>query len=369
MPSKLQDIITYQSLLSYAKACIQLSDQLLYLKEKGFSKVIIPSRGAYPFWHRALHIYLEKGLKGAKFTSIHHHFKEWLVPFTADWGGDATMGFASKEIRRFWVKLVADYLNRISSPNTTFYQNLVQYVGKKLTLNPSNLLPSTKFLAPDSNDGFIFLDTAITGQAIYEVIEAFQDFGIKEYFVVLIVDENGSKLKSKYRAKISKEESAGRLRVIYTDKIFSEDTSPLLNSGICTVVFPSLIEQALSTVPSFRVEKACGAGLWFIDATSHLYSKPLNGIRGGVATLQSMMEKNLLAGKEISDKMLIDGTIEEMDLIAPSINIFSPETTKSIISERIGAHKLFPGGVGVTGTHIVRIELPPEVRSKVLKGI
>ena len=58
-------------------------------------------------------------------------------------------------------------------------------------------------------------------------------------------------------------------------RIFSEDTSPLLNTGICSMVFSSLIQLAYNQIPDFRKDGLVGGGLWFIDVMKNLYGQPI----------------------------------------------------------------------------------------------
>lgn len=338
-------------------ACIELCDVLLSLKNKGYKRIVIPSRGAYPFYYGAISsLHLIADLR--EIMEITKGDRLFLLPFTSDWG-KADIEISSSQMRKFWVKILADSIRREKTPYTIFYEMLVKIIGAKYTINTSDLLLDKRFKQDNGEDEkFIFIDTAISGRAICEIIDGFNEFDLKDFYIILIVDENGSKLRPEFLSVIEKEKSKGRLKQINVERIFSEDSSPILNSGISSLVFPSLMEHAFYEIKEFHRNDFIGAGLWFVDSISHLkeYNPNLNGIRGIFhSAIFSGISEKLIGNNQFFEEIL-ERKISQALKWGNNINLFDSKSTKQLVYDRITTRGVkLKETVDVSNSHVIRI--------------
>jgi hypothetical protein len=367
----LRDQITQDNVLSYSEACISVCENLMELKEQDFKRVIIPSRGAYPFYAGALKAYTFLAESFLERHEFWRHFDKWLLPYTSDWG-QANITTDSKKIRKFWSKILADSLREEHSPFTHFYNTTVDIVGQRLTINTSDLkISEAARKRENKNEKFIFIDTAVSGKAICDIIDSFNDFNLKDYFIILIADKNGENLKYDFKPKIEREKQFGRLKQINVNCIYSEDASPLLNSGISSIVFPSLIERAYYEVPEFKNSEFVGAGLWFIDSVSHLRSQypKLNGVRGALATMNFRGMSKKFGSKDVWFGESILDEVEEMIKLLGDFNLLDGASTKELIYNRLASQAVnLKEEVDVTNSHVIRINLTDNEISHVIRS-
>lgn len=371
--SRLKQLITPSSVESYSKACIDLWETLMDLRDDGYQRLIIPSRGIYPFYSGALQTAFILGGK-KEFSRFHLNFSEWLLPFTSDWG-DADIEVQAHQIRRFWTKVMADGIRDVQTPYSQFYSAIIETVGSRYNINTSQLsFDSARFRKSLDNENFIFIDTAISGKAICDIIESMSEFNLNSYHIIVVVDENGARLRPQYKRIIEREKALGRLTQINVEKIFSEDASPLLNSGISSIVFPTLIEQAYQEVSEFNKNKFVGGGIWFIDSASHLkdINRNLNSVRGILSTLISSAINEHVGTTSKWQNEFIRNSAHEMTEILndQKFDVFSPESTKSLIMNRLKHRNIkINDPVDISGSHVVRINLPDSFNGQFLKSI
>jgi hypothetical protein len=291
------------------------------------------------------------------FHLYHTGMKVLLLPFTSDWG-DATVGLNSAKARGFWVKILDDILNRRISPHTIYYESIVNNLGGRFIVNNMWSLPE-RFSQGNKASGFVFLDTIVSGQAICEIIAAFKEQGIANYFVVGIADNDGADIKSEYNQIIHAEIAAGRMKLIRVKRIFSEDTSPLLNTGICSMVFPSLIQMAYDQIPDFRADGLVGGGLWFIDVMKNLYGQSIYGVRGIALTLVDFTIRAKLIDPLPHFEEFAAHEVQHMVDISGEHEILDGETTKKIVFSAIvdDDGNLPNDSFDVTSSHVVRVTL------------
>lgn len=367
----LKELITPENVLSYSKACVDVCDMLLTLKDEDYRRVIIPSRGAYPFYNGALttlHFLQASPIERMDFRA---HFNVWLLPYSADWGQASNPNNSPEKVRKFWSKILADSIRKQSTPFTHFYTNLVDLIGERLTLNTTEL-KLEKYYKKDTidNEKFIFIDTGKSGQAICEIIESFKEFNLNDYFIILIADDNGEKIKPNYKKVIQEEINKGKLKQINVNRIYSEDASPLLNTGISSIVFPSLIERAYYEIPEFKKNEFVGAGLWFIDSSSHLREQNpnLNGVQGILATLNYKGISHYFGNEDLWFKDSTQFDVEKMIEWLGDFNLRNASYTKQLIYDRIASKTIeLKEDVQVSSSHIIRINLPEDVITQIVK--
>ncbi len=365
MNDQLFDLLTPENILSYSEACIDMCDSLIDLQKNGYRNLVIPSRGVYPFYYHSNSVYYALRSSFIDYHQFARQQKVWLLPFTSDWG-DAQIDTSSFQSRRFWVKILHDVLNRQPSPFTYYYQGVAKLLGPRYTINTDSVLPSADFL-DNIQAGFIFMDTVVSGRAITEIVSSFQEFNLTNYFLILMIDEAGAKLEPEYSAAIYREQAAGRAKLIFLKKIFTEDASPLLNSGISSIVFPSLMEDAFNQVPEFKHNNLTGGGLWFINAVTHLYGTNLNGIKGiGLQLVEQGIRYHLRDDTDHFDER-INNHVQVMHDSAKTINLFDEQSTRQIFESRLPEKLLSYDSIDVSSSHVLRVNLPDTYRQSFLK--
>ncbi len=372
MNEHLKELITADNVLSYSNACIQVCETLLELKDEDYKRLIIPSRGAYPFFNGALTSLYFLTDSPVERMNFNLHFDLWLLPYTSDWG-QADINTDSKSVRKFWSKILADSIRKKSTPYTHFYNNLVDLIGNRLTINTTDLKIDKHYKKNNIKDEkFIFIDTAISGKAICDIIESFYEFNLTDFFIIMITDSEGENLKPEYKKIIEKEKQLGRLKQINVKNIYSEDASPLLNTGISSIVFPSLIERAYNEINEFKKNQFAGAGLWFIDSVSHLvkHNPQINGVRGILSTLNYRGLSNNFGKEDIWFKESTEYDVEKMIERLGNFNLLDGSSTKELIYDRISSRtKKLEENVDVTGSHIIRIDLHQDIITQLIKPI
>ncbi|MFC7526965.1 hypothetical protein ACFQRK_23615 [Parapedobacter sp. GCM10030251] len=369
----IKEIITVSTLESYASGCVKIYDTLSKLKDIGYKKLIIPSRGAYPFYYGAQTVSVITGSRWGESFEFTTHFKKWLLPFTSDWGGHSNPDFSSRKSRMFWAKILADVINGEETIHLRYFRALVSTFGNLLTVNTGDVYPPANFSKNVSGDDkFIFIDTAISGRAIHEIITAFRDLGLTNYFIILVVDNNGNLLEGEYKNTIHTEKGQGRLVDIPVEKIFSEDASPLLNRGISALVFPSIIQGAYAEIPDFHRDEMVGAGIWFIDSLSHLrHTDPeRNGIMGALGTLLYAAINAYLDGESEFHSHMVDFDTSNMIDRAGKLRIDDPKSTEQFFKDRLHYRNAnIDLDLDVSGSHVVRVNFTEDEVGKFLKCI
>lgn len=355
MNEKLLELITPETVLSYADGCIDVYDAILDLQKQNYHNFVIPSRGAYPFYYYTIHAHSHFAEDFLSFHNYNTRRKVLLLPFTSDWG-KAQIDITSGQSRRFWTKVLDDFLCKRETPYTKFYSLIVEKVAPRLAVNTTELLPSERFIT-NQTDGFTFLDTVVSGRAICEIIASFQEFDIKNYFLILILDGNGELLEPQYKKIIHNEEANGRARIIRVKKIFSEDASPILNTGITSMVFPSLMERALGSIQEFKQENLVGAGLWFSNALSHIYGSQLNGVRGTLFDSICWGIRYRLKDAHKFYEPMMQENAKVMIEAAGNFNLFDQDYTRRIVTKRIMREVSLHDQISVSSSHVLRTAL------------
>jgi hypothetical protein len=351
--------ITAENTISYAEACLQLYDELDSLRTQGFQRIVLPSRGAYPFYNGAMSAFYLLEQSYLKRNEFVLHYNLWLLPFTSDWG-DSEITISSAKVRMFWSKILADSIRKQQTPYLKFYHGLVKTVGKSYTMNTSELLLDKAHKAEVKDERFIFIDTAISGRAITEIIESFYSLNLVDFYIILIVDNDGASLRPEFKNIIEREKARGKLFQINVKKIFSEDASPLLNTGISSLVFPNLMEHAYHSVKEFQNDGFIGAGLWFVDSVSHLrnYDPNLNGVRGTLASLKFTGLREILYSDNKWFTEMVSNHAQEIVKHAGAFNIYDPVNTKKIVYDRMKLKKVAikEKFIDVSSSHVIRIQ-------------
>ncbi len=257
MPNFIETEFSNQNIIGYAKACLDLSDYIESYVRDGYTNVLMPSRGAYPFYRQAISnmIDISNNLNKIGFISL---------PYTADYTDGNENPLHSKQIRKFWTQVLVSILNGSNNVYMKYYKYLVDSVTKQnwKKENWDDYYPTIN----DDTKRFIYIDTVISGSSAYDIISEFE-LNQLEYRAILIVDENGGRLNSIYKNELeSKCDNNGERKVVLIDvpRLFTEDRGPGLG-GILGIVYPDLMKLAVNHISTFQNFEIIGSGIWLLN--------------------------------------------------------------------------------------------------------
>lgn len=129
------------------------------------------------------------------------------------------------------------------------------------------------------------------------------------------------------------------------------------------------MERTFSEIKEFRDNNIVGAGLWFIDAISHLKDKnpTLNGVRGTLSTLIFGSIQQQLYSEDAFFDEFIRYSAEAMISDLGELNIFRGESTVDLVYNRIRRDTQITEKVTATNSHVVRIDLHDNDISSIIK--
>lgn len=275
-----QNDFTVDNIIDYAYASRALSEYIRVLFKDGYKHLVVPSRGAVPFVQAAETAWrldarslptTEQRLKEVGELNKSPFLQELILPFSAD-PQDATQTTAA--IRRFWSRVLAAIVRRDGTdPYLTFYKVLVENLAQR---SWPDALPSR---LPDEK--FIFVDTVVSGRAICEIFEAFEQVGLQQCQFILIVDARGGEVAPRYQRVIEDMCARQRCTVIPVNRLFTEDRGPAV-SGVWSTVYPQVLDQVRQRFEWAR--DAYGAGTFY-----HRVSSSQVGAREGIGTTEYNM--------------------------------------------------------------------------------
>jgi hypothetical protein len=264
-----------ENFLSLGKACYELGkkvEELFYVYE--YDTMIVPSRGACPLAEVSIGIrnYIanqqneESRLKNVVVSSILKNYpgfedfqnvlnakkdkmkKILVIPLTADIGVEPELIDENKisvdkfnekltdEIRRYGANLInAFYLDkreRVCDPTFKFFHFLLKEVEGR------NELAEEYLNFPKIENAFI-IDTVISGRAFTTIINNLEKLN-RDVYSLVVIDENGRKLKENYESKLKKLFWQNKLFVTKTNRILSEDRGAGL-LGVSAYIYPNFM--------------------------------------------------------------------------------------------------------------------------------
>lgn len=264
VPALWKTDFTVDNLIGYAKAAYELSQYVRVLALEGYGQLVIPSRGAVPFvkaaqvaWrlHASAQPTFEEKIDALGELDGSPFFKQLVLPFSAD-PNEATQTTAA--IRTYWTQVLVAIVRRDGKdPRLAFYKQLVEKLARQdwLSCMPRDL----------PKDRFIFVDTVVSGRAICEIFNAFEEAGLTQCHFLLIVDAQGKEMKPQYRQIIDAMVTSQRCTLIHVHRLFTEDRGPAV-SGIWSTVYPQVLERMRRRFP--WAAHAYGAGSYYLRVSS-----------------------------------------------------------------------------------------------------
>lgn len=294
---------TSENILDYARASRDLSAFIRVLNSEGYRNLVVPSRGAIPFVRAATYAYMIEGRSQAtrdarlkqKYGLLDSPFMRKIVlPFSADPNESRQ---TSAAIREYWSRVLAATVRRDGrDPHLTFYKFLVEKLAKRTWLDAMGRdLPTEKF---------IFIDTVISGRAICEIIEAFDQVGLAQCYFILLADKNGSKIEPQYKRIIDQLCFNARCTLIPISRMFTEDRGPGA-SGVWSTVYPQVLDAVQQTFS--WGQQSYGGGSFY-----HLVSSAQTTPEKGIGTATYNMPVTLM---NASIKGAIHSALEAMQQI------------------------------------------------------
>lgn len=252
--------ISLQHVRSYVAAAVGLYETLVALEDQGYEAAVFPSRGTTPFQDLTWNVHRSGFVPQRGPTPWHHSlntpfgYRTITLPFTADAPEDAVDG--PSQIRDYWVRVLRAILEHDSaSAELRYYQHCVDAL---FGFERCRGLPLKR-----AGKRFVFVDTVVSGQAVCEIVSSFKVHGLDDFYLVLLVDENGDKLKPHYRRVLEDLERQGKAKLIYVDLLFTEDEGPAFTSTWC-LSSPQLVQAAYDVMDPAAEAALVGTAISFV---------------------------------------------------------------------------------------------------------
>ncbi|MEK6914462.1 MAG: hypothetical protein AABW83_02315 [Nanoarchaeota archaeon] len=314
MKKSLELIFSEENLLDYGRACLEVA---LDLSGRDFDTLLIPSRGAFPIFLGAISaikflkedygdfkdLYnklnpvidvngiLEEYLKGSK-KDKEHPINILFSPFTADLNirdKNVDNTKMTEFVRDYWAKVTAAFFSQNDKRmENHYFRSFTDIILRFMEKREDLAVKYENF--PIAKD-LVLIDTVISGRASSTILDCFDKIGIKPYSI-LVVDENGSKLKVPFKQKLMRRVYNESAKLISTNRIVSEDEGACLE-GVVALIYPTIM------IDSFRLKHNeedffIGAGSWHYPPLSDsIYS---DNFRLFMNTIRDAVEVNVSRG-------------------------------------------------------------------------
>ncbi len=344
--------LTLSNLKSYAGACAQLCMAFIELGEQGFTAMVVPSRGAAPlaeaassYFHsewKPLHAPGADRLAAIRDYTLGPMVGPLYLPFTADIPSSET-GIESRDIRRFWTAVLAAI---VTGNRTCPYYRFFEFLRSRVC----KVGFAHRYEDRTIGGRFLFLDTVVSGRAICEIADAFDEFGLTEAHFVLVIDANGARLKPRYAHRIDALERAGRATIVYLDRLFTEDQGPAV-SGMWSVTMPDIMDIARTEIPVFKNSGAVGAGLYYPEIRAREDKSNLPTTRS-IAQLSFLI--NFTWSSYISDDWL-EYDLGELRTHLTTHDLINIETTITTARPVLERASQLPMSLASSSSHAIRL--------------
>jgi len=368
-----------ENFMDYGKVGCKLADDLEgKWKEDELTDIIIPSRGAIPFYIAFYSALRECGKIDKDYKKFYRRIQNpnliegyiscgkendvnvLLCPFTADlnlkkYDSSADNTKFSKEMREYWVKVTNAFSKgqkeRMRDPYFSFYIHLIKDVE-----NRRSLAENYAFFRRVDKPAII--DTVISGLASSTILEAAKkERKLKNLSYFLIIDKNGERLRKEYKqilglgSVLLNEEKRIQSRnsnvaPYLVNNIFTEDRGAGM-LGVVGVIYPSLLcmGKELSNI------KPLGAGSWYnieeekeIKSFRYITKAISHAVKINCSEFCDGIEKD-------KEKEELEKTIENLNKFIDEKKILSP--SPSSIQPQNKIYK--PKRIYITSSHVNHI--------------
>ncbi len=313
----LENIFSQENIQKYSDACIDLALSMADVKNNSFNfdTLVIPSRGAFPFFLGMTYALDKMQGMGEEISSFYKKLSiqpmlkplmpkncrlstehvdggvnVLLIPFTADLSikdrndstevDDKRTTLYTGKTREYWARVTAAFFKDTSERMVDPYFRVFNEIVLQ-ELEDRKEVSSSYENFPAINN-FAMIDTVISGRASNEILRSFDIMAKERYdaaspdpdairpYAFLIVDDDGKKLKTPFKRFLQDRTKADFTKMLPIPNIVSEDTGSSL-LGVSAVVYPSLMEISENFIYNGR-EFFVGAGSWHIqDSGDNLF--------------------------------------------------------------------------------------------------
>lgn len=356
--------LTLENLKSYADACETIALKLIDLETGGYCNMVVPSRGAAPLEHAAttyFHLVWKKSFTAPLDRLRAQQAHTWgpminplYLPFTADIPPEIT-GVDSRDIRRFWSGVLAAIVSGDhASPYFRFYgflRSRVCRVG----------FPH-RHESEAMGSRFVFLDTVLSGKAVHEIMDAFDEFGLNDCHFLLVADDMGNRIKPAHRRRINQMVEIGRATLVPVKKLYTEDQGPAV-SGVWSVTMPEMMEVAREMNPRFRNDGAIGAGLYYheVRARDDTTNQAATVSIGRLASLTQFVWNEHIHDEWIADELeQLKGHLNANRILLPDTTL---EMARPVLTQAShGAPEL-----AASSSHALRLHYSKDEAAKLMR--
>ena len=392
----LEDELSIENILNYADACIGMA---LDMPAKKVDTIIIPSRGAVPIFLgmiEALNYFSEEDKEYKKFLdnmrigklvrkylpasignsienylldSTHENVEVLFLPFTADlnmerYSKSANSNFYANNMRRFWPKVISALSKGKRERARDPYLHFVDFIHREIEDRPDlgEELWASKWI---EKKNFAIIDTVISGRAYSTIFEGFKDLKVGTPGSFLIIDDNGKRLKDKYKSTLhlraakecqkSLELRDEKINAYYVNRIFSEDRGAAFE-GLVGVVYPSLMVQAEN---DDEIQKKLGhlsCSSWYSIPEGYPHKKAFE-------CFTSMLKEAVMSKCKNTGVEKIEENRQRFLKVINENSLLNQDNAHSI---KINYKGLKPVDVYETGSHVLHVCFSDEDSRKIL---
>ncbi len=291
----LDSIFSEDNMIGYAGACVDLAVSIPERRtRKGFDTLVIPSRGAVPFFLGMAYalqdlslistehqeFYTNLGVQGMFAPLLREDsqiarsvnerpIKVMLVPFTADLNierfdpKESSLEYMQKT-RNYWANVTASFFEEPQErKNDPYFRSFVDILLRDIE-GRGHL--AEKYESFPKISGFALMDTVISGRASNDILKSFDELASSRNKwrlmpdAFLVVDANGSKLRRGFMTYLNRKKVSGTVETYPIPRIVSEDEGASL-LGVSAVVYPSIMRASKGLSANGR-DFFVGAGSW-----------------------------------------------------------------------------------------------------------
>lgn len=286
-------LLSPENVLDYGRMCNDVCNLIRQYYED-VDRIIIPSRGAHPIIEGAYYSAQRRSFHEDEYEDVAKFIEKSSlhVPLTADIsipeeyqkiGKDSEK--ETNDLRKFGSILVTEFFKDEKERKLSPYFNLFQFVLEKIE-NRKDL--ARKYKKEKEIESAILLDTVISGRALSTILDnvyAHLPEG-KELISIGVVDRNMNKLREPYKSKLYNYYYEGKLELIPTKRIVTEDRGAGF-LGISAIIYLDLkwkIEEISKLYP-------VGCVTWYYPYELGLPTKRIKEYEDFYKTLMSSIKE------------------------------------------------------------------------------